>query len=292
MPAYNSARYLRESVTSLLNQTFEDFELIIIDDGSTDDTLALLRELTKSDCRVRIVTQANRGIANSCNAALSLARGEFVARMDADDVSLPERFEKHVAYMREHPDCAVVGSRVMLIDPFGSPLHSPHHDVDHDKILAGLMAGVGWSIVQPAAMMRRSTMLAVGGYRTGIDASEDLDLFLRMGEHGKLANLPEVLLNYRQHPDSANHTRVAEQDANKRRIITDAYSRKGLPLPDGWTPPKRKVIPIQTEVDMWAWSALRKGNVTAARKHAVSLLRMSPFSASSWRLMYCALRGR
>ncbi len=135
-------------------------------------------------------------------------------------------------------------------------------------------------------------MTALGGYRTEMEPSEDLDLFLRLSERGRIANLPEVLLHYRQHVKSVNHTRFEEQNRAARRIIADAYARRGVTLPAGWKPPVRDVMPVEKEVDMWAWSALRQGNVAAARRARVSLMRMAPFARSSWRLMYCAIRGR
>lgn len=292
MSTYNAAEYLRESVVSILGQTFGDFEFIIIDDGSTDSTPRLLAKLTRGDSRVRVIRRPNTGISIALNEAVAMARGEFLARMDADDIALPERFAKQVAYLREHPDCVVVGSHVMMIDPYGSPLYEPKHELDHDAIVAGFLAGAGWSIVHPVSMMRRQPVVEVGGYRPDLEPSEDIDLFLRLSERGRLANLPDVLLQYRQHTKSANHTRVAEQNHNKRRIITEAYARRSMALPDGWVPPQRNIMPIRDEIDMWGWLALRKHNVSAARRHAVSLLRLAPMSKASWRLLFCALRGR
>ncbi len=100
-----------------------------------------------------------------------------------------------------------------------------------------------------------------------------------------------MLLHYRQHVKSVNHTRASEQDEAARKIITDAYRRRGTALPAGWSPPEREILPVKKEIDMWAWVALKSGHVPAARRHALSLLRMAPFSINSWRLMYCAIRG-
>jgi hypothetical protein len=140
-------------------------------------------------------------------------------------------------------------------------------------------------------MMVRQHVMALGGYRVQMEPSEDLDLFLRMAERGKIANLPDVLLHYRQHVKSVNHTRYEEQNRAARRIVAEAYARRGVTLEEGWTLPKREMLPMKKEIDMWAWVALKNGNIAAARKHALSLMRMAPFSLSSWRLMYCAIRG-
>jgi glycosyltransferase involved in cell wall biosynthesis len=291
MPVFNADRYVREATESILNQTFSDFEFIIIDDGSTDDSHQILEELARRDSRIRLVSRPNTGYTVALNEALALARAPYIARMDADDVSMPDRFEKQIKYLQANPDCVLVGSRILTIDPFGSPLYEPRHKLVHEAIEEELLAGVGWAIVHPVSMMVREQIIAVGGYRVEMEPSEDLDLFLRLSEHGKISNLPDVLLHYRQHAKSVNHTRYEEQNTATRKIVAEAYSRRGVKLPDGWTLPKREMLPMQKEIDMWAWVALKNGNVSAARRHAMSLVRMAPFSLSSWRLMYCALRG-
>jgi glycosyltransferase involved in cell wall biosynthesis len=291
MPVFNAQRYIRQAAESILNQTFSDFEFIIIDDGSSDDSKQILVELARRDSRIRLVSRPNTGYTKALNEALALARAPYLARMDADDVSMPERFEKQLAYLKANPDCVLVGSRILTIDPFGSPLYEPRHKLQHDAIEAELLAGVGWAIVHPASMMVREHVTALGGYRVQMEPSEDLDLFLRLSERGKIANLPEVLLYYRQHVKSVNHTRYEEQNQAAKKIVAEAYIRRGISLPDNWTLPKREMLPMRKEIDMWAWVALKNGNIAAARRHAVSLVRMAPFSVSSWRLMYCALRG-
>jgi glycosyltransferase involved in cell wall biosynthesis len=292
MPVYNAEEYLADAVNSVLAQTFGEFELIIIDDGSSDGSREILQEMARKDGRIRLFSRPNTGYARALNEALGYARGELIARMDADDISLPQRFEKQIAHFHDHPDCVLLGTRIMTIDPFGSPLYEPDHKLTHDEIEKQLLSGIGWAIVHPSAMMTRRDVQALGGYRTELEPSEDLDLFLHLAERGRIANLPDVLLQYRQHPKSVNHTRFEEQNRTKRTIISEAYARRGLTLPSGWTPPRRSILPEEKEINMWAWLALRKGNVTAARRHALSLMRMAPFSPDSWRLMFCALRGR
>jgi glycosyltransferase involved in cell wall biosynthesis len=292
LPVYNGKAYLRAAVDSILAQTFVDFELIAVDDGSRDNSLSILQQYAARDGRVKVISRPNTGIAGALNDGIAAARAPLLARMDADDIALPTRFEKQVEFLREHPEVVLLGSRVLLVDPYDSPVYESDHKVDHDAIAKSMLAGVGWSVVHPAAMMRTAAVRAAGGYRADRVPSEDLDLFLRLIETGRAANLPEVLLRYRQHSSSANHTRVAEQDRNKRAILTEAYARRGLTLPDGWTPPKRKIMPLLEEMNMWGWLALRNGNRAAARKHGWSLLKRAPLSMGSWRLMFCALRGR
>jgi glycosyltransferase involved in cell wall biosynthesis len=292
LPVYNCRRYLDEAVSSILRQTFTDFELIAVDDGSTDDSGDILRRYAIQDTRVKLISRANAGIAVALNDAMAVAKGEFLARRDGDDISLPPRFEMQLRFLREHSDVVLLGSRVRLIDPFGVALYESSHKLTHEEIEREMLDGVGWAVVHPAAMMRAAAVRAAGGYRAERVPTEDLDLFLRMSEIGKVANLPDILLEYRQHHASANHTRVEEQNRNKRAILSEAYARRGLTLPSDWTPPKRDVLAAEKEISMWGWAALKQGNRRAARHHAMSLLRLTPFSIASWRLMFCALRGR
>ncbi len=292
MPVYNAEQYVRQATESILTQTFSDFEFIIIDDGSTDGTRAILDELAERDPRIRLISRPNTGYTVALNEAIGMARAPYMARMDADDISMPQRFEKQIVYMQSHPECVLLGSRILTIDPFGSPLYEPNHKLVHEEIDRQLLNGVGWAIVHPVSMIVRSHLVALGGYRVEMEPAEDLDLFLRLAERGKIANLTDVLLHYRQHIKSVNHTRYEEQNRATRVIVAEAYARRGISLSPDWKPPpERQILPMNKEIDMWAWVALRNGNISAARRHAFSLIRLAPFSTKTWRLMYCALRG-
>jgi hypothetical protein len=212
--------------------------------------------------------------------------------MDSDDVSEPQRFEKQVAYMREHPDVVALGSRVVLIDPYGSRVEKPTHKISHLEIESELLNGVGWAMVHPTVMMRRDALMKVGGYREDLMVSEDLDLFLRLAEVGKLENLPDVLLQYRQHLGSVNYTKYEQQKAVKRQIVTDAYKRRKLPMPNNWAFRERKLLPHPEQIRRWGWAALRSGNLSVARRHALSAIRRAPMSMDTWRLTACVIRGR
>jgi glycosyltransferase involved in cell wall biosynthesis len=292
MPVFNGEPYVREAAESILSQTFGDFEFIIIDDGSSDGSRAVLEELARRDARIRLISRPNTGYTRALNEALGLARGTYIARMDADDVSLPQRFHRQVDYLRDHPDCVLVGTRVMTVDPYGIPLYEPDQRPGHEEIEQELLNGVGWAVVHPTAMMVREQVTALGGYRPEAEPSESLDLFLRLAERGHLANLPVVLLHYRQHVRSVNQTRGDQQDAVARAVLADAHRRRGTTWTAGWPTPEREVRPIRKEIDMWTSVAIRTGHLAVARRHALSLLRIAPFSLNSWRLMYCAIRGR
>ena len=294
MPVYNATRYLRASVESILSQSFRDFEFITVDDGSTDDSLKILREYEGKDARLRIVSRPNTGIVGALNDGLSAVRGELIARMDSDDLALPDRFEKQVAFLRSHPDHVLVGSQVLLIDPEGAAL-CPKRDTEytHERIDWAHLHH-RWPLVHPSVMMRREAVAAVGGYRDKYQWLEDLDLFLRLAEIGKLASLPDVLLHYRLHTGSVCHTRETDQQAIRPAIYQEVYARRGIkPQEQNDHPAADRFLKgAGGRETVWGWWALIGGNVTTARKYAFRALRAAPLTFDSWRLMYCALRGR
>jgi glycosyltransferase involved in cell wall biosynthesis len=291
MPVYNAGRYLAEAVDSILAQSFRDFEFVIVDDGSTDRSGAMLDAYAKKDARIRIVRRANTGIVAALNDGLNECRGEFVARMDADDVSLPDRFEKQLTYLRQHHEVVALGGRVIGIDPYGEVLFNSEHKLTHDEIDAELLNGVGWALVHPSVMFRRDAVERAGRYRAEWQWVEDLDLFLRLAETGKLANLTDVVLRYRQHTESINRTRAGQQAQLADACVRQAYRRRGREVPAGWKfVPKAKPSKPQ-QLQTWAWRAMKSGNVPVARKHAVALWKAAPLSVESWRTLLCAMRG-
>jgi len=293
MTVYNTRRYVAEAVDSVLRQTFEDFEFVIVDDGSTDRSGKILQEFAARDARIRLISRPNTGIVRAANEGMELVRGRYIARMDSDDICLPHRFERQVGYLDQHPDCVLVGSRVIVVDPYGSPVFDSGQKLTHEEIDAELLSsGGGWAIVQPSAMMRANAVRRVGGYRGRHNVSEDQDLFLRLAEVGKVANLPEPLLLYRRHYRSVMHTQWRQREEVKEKIVREACQRRGLPMPadwefDDWRPPPRA-----QQLREWGWAALKHRNVPVARKHALRGVVAAPLSREAWRLMYCALRGR
>lgn len=290
MPAYNARRYLREAVDSILAQTFGDFEFIIIDDGSTDDTPAILKSYAARDRRIRIQSGPNEGVSASLNKALALARGEFVARMDADDVSLPTRFEKQVQFLQQRPNYVLVGSRCMLIDPDGFPICEKTDIAFEHEEIDSLLLRMSWPLVHPAVMIRTDALRKVGGYDTRYRTNQDHDLFLRLGEVGRLANLSEVLLNYRQHFQSVGATKLASQAMTVVDIVKAAHVRRSIPFKDPSSGAPVLLRPIDYRRNWWWW-ALQAGNIATARRQAWAMLRDAPWSGEAWRAMYCAIRG-
>jgi hypothetical protein len=196
MSVYNGGRHLPNAIESILNQSFNDFEFIIIDDGSTDDSPEALTYYSKRDSRVNVLRHDNRGLIDSLNRGCSLARGEYIARMDADDVAVTDRLLWQMQFMIANPRVAVLGGAAQFINDHGTILCNAQYPCDNKTIQSTLLhTNVFW---HPAVLMRKADFHRAGGYRRIQDA-EDYDLWLRMAEYGEMANLPQVILKYRVH---------------------------------------------------------------------------------------------
>jgi glycosyltransferase involved in cell wall biosynthesis len=290
MPVYNAERYIDEAVRSVLQQTFSNFEFVIIDDGSTDRSGALLSALAAGDSRIRLFSRPNTGYLRALNEGLGHCSGEFVARMDADDVSLPDRFERQIGYLREHPECLAVGSSMLRIDADGDPICEEPMPAEHEEIVACLLQGAG-ALPHPSAMIRREALVAVGGYREAYYGAEDHDLWLRLAERGRLANLPEPLIKCRIHPE--NFTFVHEDRTRQvlAASVADAYRRRGQPCPE---PPLAELSAPLAGIDRsraWTRSAIYAGHYRTARKHALAIWKHSLGCWDSWVLLVHALLG-
>ena len=233
LPVYNVEAYVREAVESILAQTFMDFELIIINDGSTDGSGAILRELAARDTRIVLVERPNDGYVSALNEGIKIARAELIARMDADDVAMPERFALQHARMMENPELAVLGSFARVIDRGGTTVRL--YD-DFPLTPAAAMRVIEehrCPVHHPTVMMRRDVVLKAGGYRKAFCPAEDYDLWLRMSDLGyAIANLPQLLLNYRRH--GLNVTEVHWQAHGRGGILAHLAQRvrkAGLPDP-------------------------------------------------------------
>jgi glycosyltransferase involved in cell wall biosynthesis len=292
LSVYNGERYLTSALQSILNQTYQDFELIAVNDGSTDRSQQILDEFASRDPRVRPIMLPHVGLVRAFNCGLDAARGELIARMDGDDEALPERFEIQVRYLQEHPEVVVVGSQVMQIDEDDDPLAPlPGLEIEHEKIDQSLM-DLGWPIVHPSVMIRADALRAVGGY-PDIFPHEDHDLFLRLAERGRLANVSQTLLRYRRHAGcvTAKHSRSDGLAVS----VKNACERRGIPFaqpPSRY--PRRDESPRRARyraLSNWAWAALRSGNVRTARKYAHRAFLADPINIENLRLLACVYRG-
>ncbi|HEY8748520.1 MAG TPA: glycosyltransferase [Tepidisphaeraceae bacterium] len=292
MAVRNVQRYVALAIESVLSQTFKDFEFLVIDDGSTDNTSSILADYARRDSRIRIIQGPSGGLSAALNLGIAQARAPLIARMDGDDICLPTRFEKQIAFLQSHPEHVLVGSRCVLIDPDGRPIHEkPNTPLGHEQIDAMLLK-MEWPIVHPAVMMRADAFAKAGAYLEKYKTVEDHDVFLKLAEIGKLANLDEVLMYYRQHFKSTVYTTVNQQRRNLTEITTDACARRGIPVPPEVVERPVELVSEAQHRRNWVWRALAAGNKATARHHAWAVVRAAPLSAESWRAMICAIRGR
>ncbi len=196
MSVYNGERYLRDAVDSVLNQTFQDFEFIIVNDGSTDGTSQILAEYAEQDPRIRVIhNQTNTGVTISLNKGLAVAGGKYIARMDADDISAPDRLIKQVSYMDTHPDIGALGSWVEFVDEKGVTLGDWRMPCSPGLIRWSLFFGN--CMAHASVMMRYDLLEQVGFYSPEFSYAQDYDLWSRLSAVCRMANLPEILLKRR-----------------------------------------------------------------------------------------------
>jgi glycosyltransferase involved in cell wall biosynthesis len=205
MPVYNCELFIKEAVDSILNQTFDNFEFLIIDDASTDKTVDIIN--TYTDTRIQLIEKpVNSGITNSLNFGLKIAKGEYIARMDGDDISLSKRFAKQVAFLDANPDVVLCGTNFSIIGR-EKVINLPKTNED---IKIALLKGN--CIAHPSVMMRNSALEKFNVcYDSKTEPAEDYDLWVRLINKGKLVNLEEILLQYRVHTTQVSQKRECQQ---------------------------------------------------------------------------------
>lgn len=277
MPVYNAAPYLVASVASIIEQDYRDWELICVNDGSRDNSLQILQRFAALDSRVKVIDQPNGGIVAALQRAIAESRGELLARMDADDISVSSRFRLQVEYLQNHPDVVVVGGAALEIDADGDPLRITRHPTDSERLVHRLLTRQS-ALIHPSVMMRREAVLKVGGYRTKYQWIEDHDLWLRLSKVGKLSNIETVLLGYRQHATSVCWQRSNTQRELMNELLQEAYAERNLPCPAEVLMESVKAR-AQGGPGKWTRMALRGGHTQTAKKHLRALWQ----SNDSWR---------
>jgi hypothetical protein len=235
MSVYNGGEYLDEAVSSIRDQSFEDFEFIIINDGSTDNSVACLDRHAQEDARIRILYQDNRGLVGSLNRGLAEARAGLVARMDSDDFALSHRLEAQVRRMDSDPSLVLLGGHIQVVKDIGGDSRTIRFPVGEHAVLHSLYYGS--PVAHPTVMMRTDLVRSIGGYRPFYAHCEDYDLWLRMSEIGKIDNLDDIMLKYRQHGNNVS-TKYRDVQAKGTFLAQAAWMarRSGQADPtDTWT---------------------------------------------------------
>ncbi|MEZ6131833.1 MAG: glycosyltransferase [Planctomycetaceae bacterium] len=224
MSVFNGGTKLPRTIDSILNQTFTNFEFLIVDDGSTDNSLKILEEYAHADSRIRIISQSNQGLTKSLNTACFAARGTFVARQDVGDSSFPERLLTQIRYFDSHPDVVAVGTRALRIGPGNEPLGlTPNRSADavmHDLLMHGR------GLVHAASSFRVSAFRKIGGYRDEFRIAQDIDLWLRLSEVGCLIETAEILFSVEFEISGISGRNHAAQDQLARLALKSLDLRR------------------------------------------------------------------
>lgn len=230
MSVFNGERFLREAVESILDQSFREFEFIVIDDGSTDRSGSILDAYQNCDARMRVYHREHGGLIESLNRGCGLAQAKYIARMDADDIASKDRLMTQVNFMEAHPKIGALGGAVEWIDATGKSLGTHRYPAEDCQIKATLLQGCAFW--HPTVVLRREVFVWAGGYRSVVVDAEDYDLWLRIAEHFQLANIEEVVVKYRIHPQQVSMRKTEQQILGILAAQVAASSRRnGLPDP-------------------------------------------------------------
>jgi len=285
MVVCNVDRFLAESIESILGQTFTEFEFIIVDFGSTDKSKAIASDYAAKDGRIRLHGIPNCSLPEARNAGCSLAQGEYIAIMDADDVSLPDRLLWQVEFMEKHPEVGVLGGAVEWINAAGRPLRKMPHPLRDPEIQSVLLRYP--ALWQPSVLIRRVAFISAGGYRPAFVVAHDYDLWLRIAERFQIANLEQVVLKYRIHPYQVSLRKRRQQSICGVAARAAAMARRnGKPDPLngaeeitpmvlaglGVTEAKLQAT-LASDCRWWIRSVFAAGEDELALKSAVEMLR-------------------
>ena len=225
LAVHNDRHHIEDAVQSICDQTFADFELILVDDGSTDGTCSAVDTLARSDTRIRLYRQSRQGLTVSLDRAIAEAQGEYLARQDSDDRSRSTRLARQVAFLNAHQAVAAVGTAATVIDEDGRQLRTIWGERGPNAVRRALLS-MRSTPVHGSMMMRREAVMAAGGYRPAFTASQDFDLWLRLSERCDLDNLPEVLYEWRLNLAGVYSTRRTEQLALSAIALAFARERR------------------------------------------------------------------
>lgn len=291
MAVHNGTKYIPVAMNSILRQTCQEWEFIIVDDGSDEPTDQILNRWARKDARIRLLKQENQGLAVALNRGIRHARGTYIARMDGDDISYPARLRVQCEYMNKNPDTVALGSWVRAIDPDGDPLCIYQRPQNHVEIVSRLYQGHTGQLFHPSMMIRHEALHRIGGYAEDYRYAQDYDLLLRLSELGLLANIPHVLLDYRLHLQNISHVKSQQQESFAQLALERYYQRKGVSLPPGTRVargPQYQGIECHYA---WAHMAKEAGYHTSARKHAW-LYHQHHQTRRSWELvLFCDKRA-
>lgn len=302
LSVYNDAAFVGEAVRSILAQAFTGFELIVIDDGSTDGSASIVESF--ADPRIRLFRQPNAGLAASLNRGIAEARGAYIARHDSDDISEPERFGRQVELLDARPDVVLAGTNATVLEETGERVTATTLPTEDAPIRLSLRTGAN-PFVHGSVMFRREAVVGAGLYRPAFRQAQDRDLWLRMAERGKLANLPDALYCWRMRRGGVGASKYEDQ-RDYSRLARLCAERRAAGLPE----PPLALSSVQRKWSRLLLSRLRttagaavydmslaklylaNGDHRRARKRALAVVRTHPFNLYAWILAGLALMPR
>lgn len=240
MPCYNAQRWLREAIESVLSQTYENFEYILVDDGSTDETLEVINEYASKDRRLNVIAKRNTGLVDSLNVGIKQAKGEWIARLDADDISMPDRLAKQFDFTNRNPQVVLVGGGCIEIDEGGNFLKQHSYPVKHERLLNRLERLKAF-FPHSSAFFKKDHVLKIGGYNTRFIRSQDWDLWLRIAETAPIGCLPDPVIKLRKHASMISNTNNGKLQQVNGLAVTICHFRRKFRMPD----------PSQMSEDIW-----------------------------------------
>jgi glycosyltransferase involved in cell wall biosynthesis len=256
MSVYNGEKWLHDSIESILNQTISDYEFIIVNDGSIDNSLEIIKNYQKKDNRIIIVDKKNTGLADSLNQGIKIARGEWIARIDADDISIPTRLELQYEYTHKISDVIFVGSGMIQVDSFGNQIKKYNYPEKHKDLLSNLKL-VKKFPPHSSAFYNTRIVKEIGGYRPRIERGQDWDLWLRLSTKGNLACLPDFLVCVRCHDEQISHKNSGRSQIYFSRMAIISFWLKDLDEQDPVEADDKGFLEFKT----WLQKDLQNNNV-------------------------------
>jgi glycosyltransferase involved in cell wall biosynthesis len=228
MPAYNAGKYISESIDSIIAQTFAEWELVIVDDASTDDTWKKATKYKKKDPRVKVFRNSkNLGISVTRNKLIGLSKGNYIAWQDADDISLPSRIESQFLFMENHPRVGICGGFLEFFSDKGI-ISTRKYDTSDKELRKKIFFQS--PVAQPGAMLRKSVLERAGTFNPELRQAEDADLSFRIGMHAEFANIPNVVIRYRVNDNSATLSKLRENIADTLKVRKWAFEKYGYEM--------------------------------------------------------------
>ena len=288
MPVYNGALYLREAIDSILNQTYTDFEFLIINDGSTDDTEAIISSY--SDKRIRLVNQKNAGVSAALNHGIQLAKGTYIARMDADDRCMPTRLEEQMLFLDTHPEYIMIGADADYMDKDGMFVFHYSNTGHSNEEISKRVDWITCPFLHSVVIYKKEAVIAAGSYDENAYLFEDHFLWIKLIKMGKVANLKKALISVRLNPSSVT---IDQRDCSSEYLrIKNKAIQTGLLNDEEGAILRKNVIKISASQKLYSYHAYlgkkflwNNYHAANARKHFLEAINVYPLKVKSYLLL-------